>query len=156
MRFTPDPVLEVTTSVPDLSVRKDPHYIPEPDTPDQVQRTIPFYGEIHVFDMGINTQAQAGELRCPGSCRWSWSGGVGDPAHVAARAEHGTKQQKASDTKQTWLHTRPPLRAPRAPRCYFPCPDAIEKDSAKPLFPGSNPGAADKFPYDGSIGSVEG
>jgi len=101
MRIAPELVLEVTTSVPDLSVRENPIFVPEPYTPDQMQRTVPYYGEIHVFDMGTNTEAQAGELRCPGPCMWSCSGGVGDPAYLATRAERRTNQQKASDTKQT-------------------------------------------------------
>ena len=57
MRIAPEPVLEVTTSVPDLSVREDPYFVPEPYTPDQMQRTVPFYGEIHAFDMVLKTEA---------------------------------------------------------------------------------------------------
>jgi hypothetical protein len=139
MRTAPEPVLEVTTSVPDLSAREPPYFIPGPYTPDQMQHTVPFYGEIHAFDMVLKTEAQAGELRCPGPCGWSRSGGVGDPAYVAARAERRTKQQKASDTKQTWLHTHPRFRATRfCPR--FVLQGAPFRGRALP----SNPGAASK------------
>ncbi len=57
MRIAPEPVLEVTTSVPDLSVREDPYFVPESYTPDQMQRTVPCYKEIHAFDMVMKTEA---------------------------------------------------------------------------------------------------
>ena len=56
MRIAPEPVLEVTPSVPGLSVRDPPHFIPEPYTPDQMQHTVPFNGEIHAFDMVMKTE----------------------------------------------------------------------------------------------------
>jgi len=93
MRATPELILEITTSVPDLAFLEQPPVVPESYTPDQMQRTVPCDGEIHAFDMVMNTEAKARELPCPGPCRWSCS--------AAARAERRTQQQKASDTKQT-------------------------------------------------------
>jgi hypothetical protein len=57
MRATPELVLEVATSVPDLSVREESHFVPGSHTPDQMQRTVSCYDEIHAFDMVINTEA---------------------------------------------------------------------------------------------------
>jgi hypothetical protein len=57
MRATPELVLEITTSVPDLALREDPPFVPESYTPDQMQRTVPCDGEIHAFDMVMNTEA---------------------------------------------------------------------------------------------------
>jgi len=56
MRATPELVLEITTSVPDLAFRVDPPFVPESYTPDQMQRIIPCDSEIHAFDMVMNTE----------------------------------------------------------------------------------------------------
>jgi len=100
MRATPDVVLEITTSVPDLALRVEIPIVAESYTPDQMQRTIPCDDEIHAFDFVMDTEAQAGELHCAGPYGWSFSAGGGEPAYVA-RAERQTHQQKASDTKRT-------------------------------------------------------
>jgi len=56
MRATPELVLEITASVPDLAFRVDPPFVPESYTPDQMQRIIPCDSEIHAFDMVMNTE----------------------------------------------------------------------------------------------------
>jgi hypothetical protein len=57
MRVTPDVVLEITTSVPDLALRVEIHIVPESYTPDQMHHTVPSDGEIHAFDMVMDSEA---------------------------------------------------------------------------------------------------